>query len=335
MEKKSIVESSWAKADRVFDKQLRPSAFDEFLGQNDVKRRLEISIGAAKKRSEPLSHILLYGPPGLGKTTLAHLIAHEMGAKLVTSSGPSLDKAGDLAGILTNLEEGDVLFIDEIHALSRQVEEYLYPALEDFVLDIMLDSGPNSRSVQVKLNRFTLVAATTRFGTLSPPLRSRFGFTSRLDYYDRETLGQIVLRNSATLNLPLKLDAAYSIADRCRGTPRIANNLLRWTRDYCEMRCNGECGVEEVNAALSALSIDERGLDDMDKRILSVLIDHHDGGPVGVKTIAAALGEEETTVSEVYEPYLMTLGLIKRTPRGREATTLAYHHLGRSAKQGA
>ncbi len=323
------VESSWTKKDQVLEKKLRPEALSEFIGQDEIMQRLDVYVGAAKKRNEPLGHLLFYGPPGLGKTTLANIIAKEMGTNLVVTSGPSLEKAGDLAGILTNLQEGDVLFIDEIHRLNRQIEEYLYPALEDFKLDLLLDSGPQARSVQVTLNPFTLIGATTRYGLISGPLRSRFGLTCRLDYYEPEMLLQILSRSAKILGVAVKEDSILEIARRSRGTPRIANNLLRWVRDYAQMRSDNRVDKLSTRTALEMLSIDHRGLDELDKRILTTIIDHHEGGPVGIGTIAAAIGEEENTLSEVHEPYLLMQGLLKRTQRGREATNLAYKHLGR------
>lgn len=328
--KKTFIESSFEKEDEIFEEKLRPSQLSEFQGQKLISDRLAILISAAKKRSEPMSHCLFYGPPGLGKTTLASILAEEMGSKLVQTSGPAIEKPGDLAGIMTSLEEGDILFIDEIHRLSRHVEEYLYPAMEDFKLDLLLDSGPNARSVQVTLKQFTLIGATTRMGYLSAPLRSRFPFTCRLDFYDHETLKNIVYRSSKILRCPLNNSCAFEIAKRSRGTPRIANNLLKWVRDFGESKHLKEITPKDVDEALQMLCIDQKGLDEMDLKILSLIIDQHDGGPVGVKTIAAALGEEDSTISEVYEPYLLMLGLIKISKKGREATKLAYSHLKKS-----
>ena len=325
----TFIESSLQLQDATFEVPLRPQALSAFIGQAAIRERLEVLMEAAKQRKEALVHCLFSGPPGLGKTTLANILAKNMGTNLVVTSGPVIEKAGDLAGVLTNLKEGDILFIDEIHRMSRNVEEYLYPAMEDFVLDLLIDSGPNARSVQVKLNKFTLVGATTRLGLLSGPLRSRFGFNSRLDYYPPEELEQIIERSSRILNLTLDPGAAQAIAQRSRGTPRISNNLLRWVRDYAQIRTNNKVSVSVVDQALGMLSIDEKGLDEMDKKILNVLIDHYDGGPVGLNTIAVAVGEEGSTIEEVYEPFLIMQGFLRRTPRGREVTPLACQHLGK------
>lgn len=328
---KSFIESTLVEQDLPFEIPLRPQSLDDFVGQDAVRERLEVLIGAAKQRGEYLGHCLFSGPPGLGKTTLANILAKAMGTNLVVTSGPVIEKAGDLAGILTSLKEGDVLFIDEIHRLNRTVEEYLYQAMEDFALDLMIDSGPNARSIQVKLNLFTLAGATTRLGLLSEPLRSRFAFTCRLDYYDPPTLERIILRTARILNLNLNGDAALEIARRSRGTPRIANHLLRWVRDFAQMKTNNLVDRNVVDRALRMLSIDERGLDEMDKKMLEAMIDHYQGGPVGLNAIAASIGEEPNTIEEVYEPYLIMQGLLKRTPRGREVTALGYQHLGRNA----
>lgn len=325
----SYVKSSWNEQDENFDKPLRPQSLEEFVGQESMQKRLEIFIGAAKQRKEPLGHCLFYGPPGLGKTTLAGILSKTMGTQLVTTSGPVIEKAGDLAGILTNLQEGDILFIDEIHRLHHSIEEYLYSAMEDYCLDLIIDSGTNSRTVQVKLQKFTLVGATTRIGLLSSPLRSRFHFNCRLDYYESETLARILKRTASILQIPLSEEAAMEIANRSRGTPRIANHLLRWVRDYAQMKNVPTLDRKSAESALSLFSIDHRGLDEVDKKILEVIIDHHDGGPVGINTIAVAIGEEPSTLSDVYEPYLIMQGFLKRTPRGREATNIAYEHLGR------
>lgn len=329
-EKKSFIESSFTREDRTFEVPLRPQSLQDFVGQEEIKARLEVFIGAAKQRGEALGHTLFSGPPGLGKTTLAGIVAKTMGSALVVTSGPMLERPADLAGVLTNLQKGDVLFIDEIHRIPRVVEEYLYPAMEDFVLDLMIDSGPNARSVQVKLNPFTLIGATTRFGLLTPPMRSRFGFTCRLDYYTPPVLEKILVRSSQILKLEMVREALAEISGRARGTPRIANHLLRWVRDYAQMRAPGRPITREVVCqALTMLAIDEKGLEELDKKLLTVLIDHHGGGPVGLNTLALAVGEEGHTVEEVYEPFLILHGFLKRTPRGRVATDRAYHHLGK------
>ena len=327
MKQKSFIESSLAQEDLSFEVPLRPQSLDDFMGQLAIKERLEVLIGAAKQRGEALGHCLFSGPPGLGKTTLANILAKAMGTSLVVTSGPVIEKAGDLAGILTSLKGGDVLFIDEIHRLNRALEEYLYQAMEDFTLDIMIDSGPNARSIQVKLNKFTLAGATTRLGLLSEPLRTRFGFTCRLDYYDAQTLERIVQRTSRLLNVSLDKESALEISRRSRGTPRVANHLLRWVRDFAQMRNNNQIDPHVVDRALRMLSIDELGLDEMDIKLLQVMIDHYQGGPVGINAIAASLGEEPTTIEEVLEPYLIMQGFLKRTPRGREVTALGYRHL--------
>ncbi len=324
-----FIESSWTKQDAVFETPLRPQTLSEFTGQDSVRERLEVLIGAAQLRNEALGHCLFYGPPGLGKTTLAGIIAKAMGTQLVTTSGPAIEKAGDLAGILSNLKERDILFIDEIHRLPRQIEEYLYPAVEDFKLDLLIDSGPAARSVQVKLQPFTLVAATTRAGLVSAPMRSRFVFNCRLDYYEPALLSKIIIRSAKILGVPIDDEGAKEIALRSRGTPRIANNLLRWVRDFAQMRKSRCIDRETAEKALTMLLIDHMGLDEVDKKILSVLIDHYAGKPVGLSTIAVAVGEEPDTIADVFEPYLIMQGFLKRTPRGREATPLAYQHLGR------
>lgn len=326
---KSYVESSMIAPDETFELPLRPQSLQEFVGQDAVRERLEVFIGAAKQRGEALGHSLFCGPPGLGKTTLATLLAKEMGTNIVVSSGPAIEKPGDLAGILTNLKPGDIFFVDELHRMSRSVEEYLYPAMEDFALDLIIDSGPSARVVQVKLNKFTFVGATTRAGLLSAPLRSRFAFSTRLDYYPPSVLENIVMRSGRLLNCVVDRESAGEVARRARGTPRIANNLLRWVRDYAQMRSGGHIDRAVVVQALEMLSIDARGLDEMDKRLLTVMIDHYAGGPVGLNTLSVAIGEESSTIEEVYEPYLIMEGFLKRTPRGRQATPLAYNHLGR------
>lgn len=315
--------------DREFELPLRPQTLDEFLGQEELCERLRIFIGAAKKRSETLGHCILSGPPGLGKTTFANIIAREMQSNLVLSSGPSIEKAGDLAGILTNLSDGDVLFIDEIHRLPKSIEEYLYSAMEDFSLDLVIDSGPSARSVQVKLNPFTLIGATTKMGLLSAPLRSRFAMHFRLDFYKREILAKILRRSSRILNFSISQDALLAVASRSRGTPRIANHLLRWVRDCAQME-GVDVDALVVDKALKMLSIDEKGLDEMDKKILNVMIDHYNGGPVGLKTMAMAVGEESMTLEEVYEPFLILEGFLQRTPKGRKVTKRAYLHMNRA-----
>ncbi|WP_442592244.1 Holliday junction branch migration DNA helicase RuvB [Pedobacter sp. AW31-3R] len=315
--------------ERDIEKVLRPQAFEDFTGQEKIMENLKIFVEAAKLRGEPLDHVLLHGPPGLGKTTLSYIIANEMNVGIKVTSGPVLDKPGDLAGLLTNLETGDVLFIDEIHRLSPLVEEYLYSAMEDFKIDIMLESGPNARSVQISLNPFTLVGATTRSGLLTAPLRARFGINSRLAYYDAKVLTTIVLRSSQILNTPITEEGAYEIARRSRGTPRIANALLRRTRDFAQIKGNGTIDTAISRYALTALNVDEHGLDEMDNKILLTIIDKFKGGPVGLKTIATAVGEDEGTIEEVYEPFLIQEGYLMRTSRGREVTEAAYKHLNR------
>ncbi|MCH7397305.1 Holliday junction branch migration DNA helicase RuvB [Belliella sp. R4-6] len=313
--------------DKEIEKALRPLSFDDFTGQHKIVENLKIFVLAAKRRQEPLDHVLLHGPPGLGKTTLSNIIANELQAGIKITSGPVLDKPSDLAGLLTNLEEGDVLFIDEIHRLNPIVEEYLYSAMEDFRIDIMLDSGPNARSVQISLSPFTLIGATTRSGLLTSPLRARFGINSRLEYYDAKLLTDIVIRSASILQTPIDEIAAFEIARRSRGTPRIANMLLRRTRDFAEIKGNGTITLEIAKFALNALDVDENGLDEMDNRILMTIIEKFKGGPVGLSTIATACGEEAETIEEVYEPFLIQEGYLKRTARGRMATELAYKHL--------
>lgn len=325
--KKEQKSQNLAQEDSSFEVPLRPQSLNDFSGQDSIRERLDVFISAAKQRGEALGHSLFSGPPGLGKTTLVNILAKAMGTNIVITSGPVIEKPGDLAGILTNLKTGDILFIDELHRLSPTVEEYLYPAMEDFALDLMIDSGPNARTVQVKLNRFTLAGATTRTGLLTAPLRSRFAFACRLDYYEPHILEKILARTSRILNLEISQEALFEIACRSRGTPRIANNLLRWVRDYAQIKANSKVDKGVVRKALDMLSIDQAGLDEMDIKILSVLIDYYGGGPVGLSTIAVAVGEESETVEEVYEPFLIMNGFLKRTPRGREATPLAWKHL--------
>jgi Holliday junction DNA helicase RuvB len=319
--------SDFSSSDKEIEKALRPLSFDDFTGQHKIIENLKVFVLAARRRNEPLDHVLLHGPPGLGKTTLSNIIANELGAGIKITSGPVLDKPSDLAGLLTNLDEGDVLFIDEIHRLNPVVEEYLYSAMEDYRIDIMLDSGPNARSVQITLSPFTLIGATTRSGLLTSPLRARFGINSRLEYYDAKLLTTIVIRSASILKTPLDEIAAFEIARRSRGTPRIANMLLRRTRDFAEIKGNGTITLEIAKTALLALDVDENGLDEMDNRILMTIIDKFKGGPVGLSTIATACGEEAETIEEVYEPFLIQEGYLKRTARGRIATDLAYQHL--------
>ncbi len=316
------------KTEAALEVTLRPSLFSDFTGQAKVKERLEIAVEAAKQRSEPLDHILLSGPPGLGKTTLASILAKAMGANLKSTSGPTIEKAGDLAGLLTNLEEGDVLFIDEIHRLQKTIEEYLYPAMEDFKLDIIIDQGPNARSVRLNLPRFTLIGATTRSGLLTAPLLTRFPVRERLDYYQADQLQRIVVRAARLLNVETEESGALEIARRSRGTPRIANNLLRRVRDYAQVRSDGRITQSLADKALAILEIDQNGLDEMDKRILETIVTKFGGGPVGVSSLAVAVGEEPDTLEEVYEPYLIMEGYLNRTSQGRMATDLTYAKLG-------
>jgi len=316
-------------AEKEFERTLRPGSFQGFTGQEGVVENLKVFVGAARKRGEALDHVLLHGPPGLGKTTLANIVANELQVGIKVTSGPVLDKPGDLAGLLTNLESRDVLFIDEIHRLSPVVEEYLYSAMEDYKIDIMIETGPNARSVQIALNPFTLVGATTRSGLLTSPLRARFGINMRLNYYDASLLTTIVKRSAGILKVQITEESAREIARRSRGTPRIANALLRRIRDFAQMKGNGTIDIEIARYGLSALHVDRHGLDEMDNKILTTLIDKFKGGPVGLTTVATAVSEDPGTIEEVYEPYLIQEGYIMRTPRGREATELAYKHLGR------
>src|SRR5829696_321389 len=317
-------------ADKEFENNIRPAVIEEFAGQGQIIENLKIFIKAAKLRSEALDHVLFHGPPGLGKTTLSRIVANELGVSIKETSGPVIEKPGDLAGLLTGLQPNDVLFIDEIHRLSTVVEEYLYSAMEDYKIDIMIDSGPNARSIQINLNPFTLIGATTRSGLLTAPLLSRFAIKSRLEYYDAETLKKIILRSANILNVEITTEAAGEIARRSRGTPRIANGLLRRVRDFAQVLNDGKIDLGITQHALKALNVDEHGLDDMDNRIIAAIIEKFKGGPVGITTIATAVGEEAGTLEEVYEPFLIQEGFIKRTPRGREATEKAYQHLGKT-----
>lgn len=319
--------------DTALELSLRPALIEDFTGQQRVKDRLAVMIEAAQSRGDALEHLLFSGPPGLGKTSLAHIVARAMGAGIKCTSGPVVEKAGDLAGLLTTLEKGDVLFIDEIHRLNKNIEEYLYPAMEDFRLDIIIDQGPNARSVRLNLPKFTLIGATTRAGMLSAPLRSRFGMVNRLDYYDAATLTTIVERSGRILNVEMDAAAAHEIARRSRGTPRIANNLLRWVRDFATVRSKGKIDRDSADAALQMLEIDQDGLDEMDKRLLEAMIHKFDGGPVGLNSLAVAVGEEAGTLEEVHEPYLILEGFIKRTPQGRVAAQRAYDKLGLKPKK--
>lgn len=324
----SFIESSWSREDRKFETSLRPKTLENFIGQASVRKKLHVFIEAAKKRNEALGHCLFSGPPGLGKTTLSYILAKAMNTNIVVTSGPAIDKPGDLAGILTNLNPGDMLFIDEIHRISKNVEEYLYSAIEDFRLDLVIDTGPNARSVQVELNPFTLIGATTRAGLISGPMRSRFQLQLRLDYYDAESLSEIVKRAAEILKVQMDDSSAKEIAHRSRGTPRVANNLLKWVRDFAQTHHRETIDQQTALEALEMLSIDHKGLDEMDKKILNVIMEHHNGGPVGLQTVAVAIGEEQQTLAEIYEPFLIMQGFIKRTPRGRVLTELAYEHLG-------
>ena len=320
--------------DKEFENILRPKSFKDFYGQDQIINNIKVFVKAAKKRSESLDHVILHGPPGLGKTTLSNIISNELSTNLKVTSGPVLEKAGDLAGLLTNLEEGDVLFIDEIHRLNKVIEEYLYSAMEDFKIDLMIDSGPSARSVQIKLNPFTLIGATTRSGLLSAPLRSRFSINFRLEYYDKNILNKIVNRSAKILDIPIETEAAKEIASRSRGTPRILNNLLRRVRDFAQVDGEGKITNKITIKGLDALRIDKKGLDEMDNKIINAIIRKFNGGPVGIKTIATACGEEANTIEEVYEPFLVQEGYIKKTQKGRVATIIGYEHLGLKPDKG-
>ncbi|MFH1407128.1 MAG: Holliday junction branch migration DNA helicase RuvB [Candidatus Omnitrophota bacterium] len=313
--------------DVIFILSLRPTRLPEFVGQKEIVDNLKISITAAKKRNEPLEHIMLSGPPGLGKTSLAHIIAHEMGTKIVATSGPAIERAGDLIGILTNLGEGDVLFIDEVHRLSKVVEEFLYPAMENFQIDFVIDKGPYAKTIKFNLKRFTLIGATTRAGLLSGPLRGRFGISHHLDFYTSEDLTSIIKRSARLLDIPIDDAGASEIARRSRGTPRVANRLLHRVRDYAQVKANGKIAEDIADAALTKLGVDKMGLDNVDRKVLNAIVEFYSGGPVGIESLAATLNEEEDTIVDIVEPYLLKLGFIKRTPRGREATPLAREHL--------
>jgi Holliday junction DNA helicase RuvB len=314
--------------EKDFDRALRPKSLQDFVGQEHIKEILDISIAAAKMRGEPLDHVLFYGPPGLGKTTLANIIANELGASIKVSSGPVLEKPADLAGILTNLESRDVFFIDEIHRLNHVVEEYMYPAIEDFEMEIIIDSGPSARALKIDLEPFTLIGATTRAGLLTAPLRARFGITLRMDYYDQTSIEKIIVRSASLLEIPIESEGAEEIASRSRGTPRVANRLLRRVRDYAQIRGNGIITKDIAVKALKMLNVDHEGLDEMDKRILLTIIENYKGGPVGLKTLAVAVGEDHGTIEEIYEPYLIQQGFLDRTMKGRCATRKAYKHFG-------
>lgn len=325
---------SFSSEEKDIERALRPLSFDDFAGQEKILENLSVFVQAANQRGEALDHTLLHGPPGLGKTTLAHILSNELKSNIKITSGPVIDKPGDLAGLLTNLEPRDVLFIDEIHRLSSVIEEYLYSAMEDYKIDIMIESGPNARSVQIKLNPFTLIGATTRSGLLTSPMRARFGISNRLEYYSTELLSDIVQRSAGILNVPITIEAAIEIAGRSRGTPRIANALLRRIRDFAQIKGSGKIDIDIVIYGLKALNVDAYGLDDMDNKILTTIIDKFKGGPVGLSTLATAVSENSETIEEVYEPFLIQKGFLMRTPRGRQVTELAYSHLGKTPSKG-
>jgi Holliday junction DNA helicase RuvB len=330
MEENRLVEPKKQNEDQVFDMTLRPKVLDEYIGQEQIKENLKIFIAAAKKRKEPIEHVLLYGCPGLGKTTLAHVISNEMGSQIRVTSGPAVERAGDLAAILTNLGEGDILFIDEIHRLNKVIEEVLYPAMEEYALDLVIGKGPGARTVRLNLPRFTIIGATTKVSMISSPLRDRFGATYHLNFYEDSDIGKIIRRSAKLLNIKIDEEAVGLLAGRARKTPRVANRVLKRVRDYAEVKANGIITKELADVALGALGVDQFGLDQIDRRILEAIIKKFQGGPVGLNTLSAATGEEEATIEEVYEPYLLQLGFLNRTPRGRTATEAAYKHLGLS-----
>ncbi len=329
---KLISNQADADEDQILTLSLRPRSLSEFIGQNDVAESLKVTIAAAKKRREPLEHVLLSGPPGLGKTSLAHIIAHEMGTKITSTSGPVIQRAGDLVGVLTNLEEGDILFIDEIHRLSNTVEEYIYPAMENFEVDVVMDKGAYARTYKFKLKRFTMIGATTRSGLLTAPMRSRFGIFHHLDFYDTADLVKVITRSSSILDIPIERDAAQEIARRSRGSPRVANRLLRRVRDWVQVKRDGKITIDACYEALKSHNIDCMGLDNVDRKVIKIMHDSFGGGPAGIDSIAASLNEEVDTIVDIVEPFLLKIGFLKRTPRGRELTKLAYEHMGFKAK---